>query len=503
MSTDLPFLPEGAEDNFALAVTLNELSTLSKILSQIAADFGKHEHLKDFFRLLYIISESAAFTSESEQVGDETRIANRFINRFGRTPPLGMVHKTVYYLTSGNWIAEDNGRYLVTDAGNRMMAYLFYIIRENYFYHQLDDLGKVEWRTRRAGLMLDASQELGTETEHELRQYARQIIDLCRTTKKNVDVLLRENRAHEAIDAISRLLEASIARIREYVDNAKCIEDIDSFRMRNRYINMVLLEANNVRVNVIGGLFKALEISATEINRSPINESRFQQELYSKLRQSFAAQDDSSGNVYENLILMADRTVPIAMVPCKPFGGISSVDILGVVSAWENNEIGFSQRSSSRIQADAGMLESVPYPEEIPLSQMNLVDGDAEQERESSMYDLKFQEMHSFVLEHGDEERTIQDWIMRQEEPNCFCANVFLDFMSYLIRLGLCSIDDNARGNPQSSPQSWRFVRIADNPNLLTGEEMLRLPVRELLEEYNQESYGQQYIARKKGETNG
>jgi hypothetical protein len=489
MQGTMSFLSFDENNRDALQQSFNDLANLSRITDFLYGEHGQFEWQLDFFRIMYLIFQSAF--SPDDRIRHENSLVNRFQHRFGRKPPEGRLSLLIGRMQTVGWLLKTQDSYMVTELGIRMISFLFDLTQQNFLFHQKDELQKAIFLSQLTGLKLEMLQRLDMDTEPEFLTLLYAIQNLTAQVKKNIPLYVQKKTAVEEILKLKDLMEESVARIEKYVKTETVLERIDDFRLKYHYVNAVLNEATSVCQEGLGEVIRAIEIASAEIAHSPIAPEKFQASLLQKIKEEFIKEQAGVQSVYEIILQMEveQNERSLAYLPVKIWGGMSAHDIYKTIKMAEQSEIDFSGAARRGPLLDGETLLDVPEPQYLTLEEINHLEREEAVLDRENFYDRAFQDITGFVLNHPEEEDTVQDWILSLPGEDRFNASVFLDFLTYMQKLGLLEIDLEKRRQPRHRPLDWSFLVPAGYPWVLTGQELVKFPQRKLLEGYDRMQY--------------
>lgn len=484
--TNLPFL-EGTKDNEqSIRQSFNDISNLSRLLDVINGEHNNYQRQLDFFRIIYIVYESVIAINEKLQ--NEKQLTNRFKNRYGRAPASDLTNIILTRLLNYGFINNSSYGYTVSNTGIRMFSGLFNFVTSMYTYHQKEDsVEKIIFLTELAGLEFMMHKEMDIDNGTEFIHLVHSLRTLTYEVKDNLAEYVNHHNALDKIRKLQELIERSIKIIREYVETEKITEKVDNFRLKIYNIEDTIQDATLVSVQGLGEVIRAIEASTSQVVYSAIPSELFYNNLVIQIKEAFLKRETEMQSAYD-IALSMDSKETVIFAPNKIFGGISSMDIWKVIDIADSSEdFGFSVRRK-RFDFDVDIESEKPNflsIEEIRKmeSKNSIINLDK--------YDKTFGLIYEQILVHADEERTIYDWIFAicdKDEEQYFFATVFVDFIHFMNKLTLLNIEfkDNIRSTRR--PKGWSFVKISGY-SLLTGDELLRFPPKDVLKEYDYSSY--------------
>lgn len=482
----LPFLKGSKDNEQGLRQSLNDISNLSRILDILYNTHNNYEKQIDFFRIIYLIYESIIGTNEKIQ--NERQLSNRFKNRFGREPQEDFLKDILGRLLYFKYITNSSGGYSVSNAGIRMFSVLFNFVSNMFTYHQKEDsIEKIMFLTELAGLEFQIHDEMNIDNSTEFIHLVHSLKTLTDEIKLNLLEYVNQNNALDNIRKLQELIEKTIGMIKGYIDSEKITEKIDDFRLKINDIEDVIQDATLVSVEGLGEVIKALQTSTSQIVYSSIPVSLFYSNLITQIKKEFLKSEPYLQSAYDIAASM-DSPEPVMYVPIKIFGALSSEDLWKVVDKVDNNEdLGFVSR---KISTD--------FDIDIDSSNPQFLDVGAIKEIEKfnsfinkNKYEKIFETIYDKALSHAGEEKTIYEWIdIMCEDINeqYFFATVFLDFIHYLNKFGILTIDINNVSSFIRKAKHWKFIKIPGYPSF-TGEELVKFPQKEMIQEYDYSKY--------------
>jgi len=482
----LPFL-EGMKDNEqSVRQSFNDISNLSRLLDLINGEHNNYQRQLDFFRIIYLVYESVIATNEKLQ--NEKQLTNRFKNRYGRVPASDLTSIIVIRLLNYGFINNSSNGFTVSNTGIRMFSGLFSFVTSMYTYHQKEDsVEKIIFLTELAGLEFKLHQEMDIDNGTEFIHLVHSLRTLTSEVKDNLAEYVNQRNALDKIRKLQELIERTIKIIREYVETEKITEKVDDFRLKIYNIDDIIQDATLVSIKGLGEVIKAIEASTSQVVYSAIPPELFYNNLVMQIKEAFLKPDTEMQSAYD-LALSMDSKEPVIFSPNKIFGGVSSQDILKVIDMADNNEdFGFSvkrERVEFDVDIDSGKPNFLTIEEIRSIESTNSVIS-------RDTYDKTFGLIYEKAIEHADEERTIYDWIFticHKEEEQYFFATVFVDFIHFLNKLTLLNIEVSENISSMRKPEGWSFVKISGY-SLLTGDEQLKFPPKDVLKEYDYSSY--------------
>lgn len=482
----LPFL-EGTKDNEqSIRQSFNDISNLSRLLDVINGEHNNYQRQLDFFRIIYLIYESVIAINEKLQ--NEKQLANRFKNRYGRVPASDLTSIILTRSINYGFINNSSSGYTVSNMGIRMFSGLFSFVTSMYTYHQKEDsVEKIIFLTELAGLEFIMHQEMDIDNGTEFIHLVHSLRSLTYEVKDNLAEYVNQRNALDKIKKLQELIERTIKIIREYVETEKITEKIDDFNLKIYNIEDIIQDATLVSVQGLGEVIKAIEASTSQVVYSAIPPALFYNNLVTQIREAFLKPETEMQSAYD-LALSIDSKEPVIFAPNKIFGGVSSQDIWRVIDIADSNEdFGFSVKRE-RLDFDVDIESEKPNflsMEEIRKleSRNSIISRDK--------YDETFGLIYEKALVQADEEKTIYEWIFAicdKDEEQYFFATVFVDFIYFLNKLTLLDIEITDNIRPSMKSKDWSFVKVSGY-SLLTGDELLRFPPKDVLKEYDYTSY--------------
>lgn len=482
----LPFLKGSKDNEQGLRQSLNDISNLSRILEILYNTHNNYEKQIDFFRIIYLIYESIIGTNEKIQ--NEKQLFNRFKNRFGRDPQEEFLNDILGRLIYFKYITHSSGGYSVSNAGIRMFSVLFNFVSNMFTYHQKENsIEKIMFLTELAGLEFQIHDELNIDNSIEFIHLVHSLKTLTDEIKLNLLEYVNQNNALDNISKLQELIEKTIGMIKAYIDSEKITEKIDDFRLKINDIEDIIQDATLVSVEGLGEVIKALQASTSQVVYSSIPIDLFYNNLTTQIKTEFLKSESSLQSAYDIAVSM-DSQEPVMYAPVKIFGALSNEDFWRVVDKIDNNEdLGFYSRKSSLefdIDIDSNKPQFLDVDEIKEIEKFNSFIN-------KNKYEKTFEKIYDKALFYQKEEKTIYEWIdIMCEDINeqYFFAIVFLDFIHYLNKFGILNMDTNNVSNFIRKDKNWRFIKVSGYP-LFTGEELVKFPQKEIIQEYDYSKY--------------